>query len=227
MSESLLTRWARRKQAVRAAERLGAPPEPDAADPALALAPDANPDETPPDPQTALADLPSLEAFTHESDLAPFLRTGIPTALRNAALRRMWSTDPAIRDFVSEAREYAYDWNTPGSVPGLGPLLPSDDVQAMLGRLIGRAEAQDPQDPLEPAPAEAPDPGMGVAATDAEVDTAPPALLAESGPVSLGDAPSPASDAVGMPPEASSGVAKLEESPLRPRLRRHGGAIPT
>ncbi|MBL7309634.1 DUF3306 domain-containing protein, partial [Escherichia coli] len=81
--------------------------------------------------------LPSLEALTAETDLTPFLRAGIPAVLRNAALRRMWSLDPAIRDFVSEAREYAYDWNSPGGVPGLGPLLPSDDVQAMLGRLLG------------------------------------------------------------------------------------------
>jgi hypothetical protein len=49
----------------------------------------------------------------------------------------MWALDPAIRDFVGEARDYAYDWNAPGGVPGSGPLLASDDVDALLRRAIG------------------------------------------------------------------------------------------
>ena len=70
-----------------------------------------------------LALLPRIEDMTAATDLAQFLRKGVPTALRNAAMRRMWTLDPAIRDYVSEAREYAYDWNSPGAIPGAGPIL--------------------------------------------------------------------------------------------------------
>lgn len=154
MSDGFLSRWARRKRAVRAAERRlpdaqAAEPEADGsgADPETLTTGEALPpaatstaldaDPAAPAAEDPLANLPPLDALTPHSDLAPFLRAGVPTAVRNAALRRMWSLDPAIRDFVSEAREYAYDWNSPGGVPGLGPLLPGDDVKAMLRRLVG------------------------------------------------------------------------------------------
>src|SRR3546814_8539167 len=63
--------------------------------------------------------------------------------------------DPAIRDFVGHARDYAYDWNTPGGVPGSGALQP-EDVAAMVRRIFGdfepeasssgRAIGEDPQE---------------------------------------------------------------------------------
>lgn len=79
-----------------------------------------------------LAKLPSLDSLTAQTDLTQFLRAGVPIVMRKAALRRMWSLDTNIRDYVSEAREYAYDWNVVGGVPGNGPLLPTDDIKAML-----------------------------------------------------------------------------------------------
>ncbi|WP_419951783.1 DUF3306 domain-containing protein [Methylobacterium sp.] len=79
-----------------------------------------------------LAKLPSLDSLTAQTDLTQFLRAGVPMVMRKAALRRMWSIDTNIRDYVSEAREYAYDWNAVGGVPGNGPLLPTDDIKAML-----------------------------------------------------------------------------------------------
>ena len=85
-----------------------------------------------------LAALPRLEDITPEMDLSVFMRSGVPAGLRNAALRRMWALDPAIRDRVGDALEYAYDWNIPGSVPGSGPLLPIDDVASMLRSLRPR-----------------------------------------------------------------------------------------
>ncbi|MFB0489178.1 hypothetical protein ABIE45_001764 [Methylobacterium sp. OAE515] len=246
MSEGFLSRWTRRKLAVRAAalaER-GAPTAPDAAP---RPAPDAGAAETdliapqpgsearPPEPELAddpVVDLPPLEALTPETDLAPFLRAGVPTALRNAALRRMWSLDPAIRDFVSEAREYAYDWNSPGGVPGLGPLLPSDDVEAMLRRLLGGAakatpasgETRDSQPEGSPEPGRAPEcPLVADAAPPGPdpQDHAPalpaPAATVQRAAPAFPD-PTPARDPVPV-------VDGKETSP-GPRLRRHGGAMP-
>ncbi len=215
MSDGFLSRWARRKQAVRQSEADPAPVEADARPEAEAV--EAGTPATGAEPEAIadlLADLPSLSDLTAETDLLPFLRAGVPAALRNAALRKMWSVDPAIRDFVSEAREYAYDWNTPGSVPGLGPLLPGDDVKAMLGRLFNRdPEAALPADEAPP-PAEGPDLEPG---TDSTPAPAPQARLDPPGP-------GPRGETSGDPePTAAPAIRPIETV----RLRRHGGAMPS
>ena len=94
-----------------------------------------------------LARLPAVEELTGASEVTQFLRRGVPKALRNAALRRIWVLDPAIRDYLGEARDYAYDWNTPDGVPGSGPLLASDNVEAMLDRVMGDHETQPTREP--------------------------------------------------------------------------------
>ena len=231
MSETFLSRWARRKEAVRA-DRPETPP----------AAPEADGAQAPPGPDLTSADamqpragaepegaplpeLPSLEDLTAQSDLTAFLRTGVPTPLRNAALRRMWSLDPSIRDFVSEAREYAYDWNTPGGVPGLGPLLPTDDEKAMLDRLVGgvppkdEALAEEVQE--EPTvPTDEPGETAVAALPDAP---APPALetpSAATGPRPIESLQGP------VEPSATTVPQPAPTPPERPRLRRHGGAMP-
>ena len=261
MSEGFLSRWARRKVAVRAAERAeGKVPSPEAKAPdcAPALGRDAPATEAGIDepeasvgghpeqePDALLADLPSLDTLTSGTDLAPFLRAGVPSALRNAALRRMWSLDPAIRDFVSEAREYAYDWNSPGGVPGLGPLLPTDDVAAMLRRLVGsvpeqpsgsgsieassremvREAQQEPAPEAEAASASAADCAGKAAAMPGGAEPGVVHLLSEAAPTA-----SAAHVRPGLPLDArSSPVPELVppvQAPERPRLRRHGGAMP-
>ena len=52
---------------------------------------------------------------------------GVPADLTRAALRRVWTVDPAIRDFVGLA-ENAWDFTDPNAMPGFGPLEASDDV---------------------------------------------------------------------------------------------------
>lgn len=108
--------------------------------------------------QTELDALPRLEDLRPDTDIRGFLRPGVPASLRNAALRRMWSLDPAIRDFVGHARDYAFDWNTPGGVPGNSTLDPRDAV-ALLARLIGSDKqpadsGTEPLDTAQPNPAE-------------------------------------------------------------------------
>lgn len=216
MSDGILSRWARRKQAVRAAERAAvqpATPEVLPSNPPAEGAPES-PAEPSPEEAEALADaiakLPRLEDLTAETDLAPFLRAGIPSVLRNAALRRMWSVDPAIRDFVSEAREYAYDWNTPGGVPGLGPMLPTDDVKAMVERIMrGHAPAPQDEEPEGPEPEPV---------AQAPTEPQPPEVAAIPAPTHA-DTPHP---------NPSAEAAEACQSPtIVSRLRRHGGAMPS
>jgi hypothetical protein len=148
MSGEFLSRWSRLKEEARRSER---GPQPDAAEaPAGATPPEADPASVLAEPELTpeeLAALPQVEEITAASDISGFLRRGVPDALRNAALRRMWTLDPAIRDFVGEARDYAYDWNTPGGVPGSGALDPADDVAAMVRGVFGDSPPASP--PLE------------------------------------------------------------------------------
>jgi Protein of unknown function (DUF3306) len=130
-----LSRWSRRKIEMRrekppvAAPAPVALPEPEDAQAVSGEEAALTPEE--------LAALPSIEELTPDTDITVFLRKGVPEFLKNAALRRMWSLDPAIRDYVGDARDYSYDWNVPGGVPGNGPLPPGDDVEAMVGRMFG------------------------------------------------------------------------------------------
>src|SRR6185295_18574503 len=97
-----LSRWSRRKQAAssdakRVKEEL---PEP-------AAVPPGPPQKTDDafDPST----LPPIDSITAISDVRDFLRAGVPAELTRAALRRAWSADPAIRDFIGLA-ENSWDF---------------------------------------------------------------------------------------------------------------------
>ncbi len=95
-------------------------------------APNAEPEEV------ALEDLPPIESIDASTDLSQWLRKRVPDAWRQAALKRAWTTDPAISQFTGLA-ENAWDWNAPDGVPGFGPLSPTHDVTQLLGRVIGRS----------------------------------------------------------------------------------------
>ena len=71
------------------------------------------------------------------TDITGFLRKGVPEHLRNAALRKSWALDPAIRNYVNPALEYAYDWNTPGGVPGSSEIGAGMDVARLVSQIMG------------------------------------------------------------------------------------------
>jgi hypothetical protein len=137
MSEDFLSRWSRRKAEARR-EAAAEDKDGQRQNPADPLGPPAEPTLTPDE----IAALPSIKELTAETDVTVFLRRGVPETLRNAALRRTWLLDPAIRDFAGHARDYDYDWNIPGGAPGHGALEPGDDVTAMLRRILGAPEGE-------------------------------------------------------------------------------------
>ncbi|WP_019905153.1 DUF3306 domain-containing protein [Methylobacterium sp. 77] len=210
-----LSRWSKRKRAlVREAPPASLPTETEAAPLLEEL------DEAGSLPPEELAKLPSLDSLTAQTDLAQFLRAGVPMMMRKAALRRMWSLDTNIRDYVSEAREYAYDWNVVGGVPGNGPLLPTDDIKAMLRDIFDGTPVAEPEAATEPVTVtsgigETDEPGEEPvsATTDEEteqVDPEPVLLASQTSGPSL-----PVSAPRRQPEDA--GV---------PKPRRHGGAVP-
>ena len=83
------------------------------------------------------ANLPPIESIGAGSDIRPFLALGVPADLTRAALRRAWSTDPAIRDFIGLS-ENSWDFNAQDGVPGFGSL-----TRQLVARMTGEAESSD------------------------------------------------------------------------------------
>ena len=122
-----LGRWARRKQESKRAPAPDAPPlvEGQAA--------------TSADPAAADLPLPSLDSIIPGADVSAFFQGHVPEALRNAALRKLWTTDPEISGFI-EMADYQWDFNNPDSIPGWGSTLPQTDITRLANRLLGVAE---------------------------------------------------------------------------------------
>ena len=131
--KGFLARWSQRKQEAKQPE-----PKQDAPVAATSDVPAGPPAEAEPEPEFDLSSLPKLEELTGSTDITAFLKKGVPEHLRNAALRKSWALDPAIRNYVNPALEYAYDWNTPGGVPGSGELGAGVDVARMVSQIMGQ-----------------------------------------------------------------------------------------
>lgn len=194
--DSFLSRWAQRKQAVRQAEAVEAKAK--AEPPAEA--------EAAIDPAT----LPPIETLTVESDFSVFLAKGVPAGLRQAALRKLWLTEPSVLEYKPLV-EYNWDF----TAPGYGDLLPTDDIKKLVQQIL----------PDEPAEQQQ---GEQLAETSAVVspaEAAPSDTGADigTGTGSLRIAPLPPEAPLAEAPEQT--VEPAEAAPLPPR-RRHGGALP-
>jgi hypothetical protein len=176
--EPFLSRWSRRKREAGEADGGGdadgpAPDpaeKPDAGEVAAARgteAPAATPGDAPGGalPPFDPASLPPLESISATTDIRAFLAPGVPPELTRAALRRVWTADPAIRDFVGLA-ENSWDFNAAGSITGFGTLEMTDELRRRITEMVGRslkpeapegeqspeASSQDTVSSAEPAP---------------------------------------------------------------------------
>lgn len=128
--EEFLARWSRRKRA----SKSDAPPAETAKPAGEASVPSP---EAEAEPDVDLGSLPPIDAITAATDVTAFLRKGVPQELMHMALRRAWSADPAIRDFIGLA-ENAWDFNDPKAMPGFGPLDCSQaELAAWVDRIVG------------------------------------------------------------------------------------------
>ena len=222
--KGFLARWSQRKQ--EAKEEIKQPErEAPAADAEIAAGPATEAEaEKEAVPEFDLSSLPSLEELTSETDITGFLRKGVPEHLRNAALRKSWALDPAIRNYVNPALEYAYDWNTPGGVPGNSELGAGIDIARMVTQIMGTGEA--PAEP--PVDAEVP-----VEITNDPESSGQPKPDLPDQPLRLSGQPEPvepnpvradAGASLGPVQEAIS-VASDSAAPQQP-VRRHGSAKP-
>ena len=218
--KGFLARWSERKrEAARSESERELKPAP--SDAAAPEAPAAETTSSETEPPFDLASLPKLEDLTADTDLTVFFKKGVPESIRNAALRKSWALDPAIRNYVNPALDYAYDWNTPGGVPGAGELAPGTDIARMVAQVMGGIE---PKRSSEPETSQADDPPAPVA-DDMRQPDAPPQ------PVRLSEATLPEQSTAG-PHATGESVVQDEESnaPHDPASqqspRRHGSARP-
>ena len=81
------------------------------------------------------ASLPPIESIGANTDVTAFLRPGVPPDLTRAALRRAWTSDPAIKDFVGLV-ENGWDFNNANAVGGFGPIAPQE-VARLVTQAVG------------------------------------------------------------------------------------------
>jgi hypothetical protein len=214
--KGFLKRWSQRKQEAKQPE-----PKPDA--------PAAVADAPPPvakgeaEQEFDLSSLPKLEELTGTTDITAFLRKGVPENLRNEALRKSWALDPAIRNYVNPALEYAYDWNTPGGVPGNSELGAGFDVARFVSQIMGESKGEAATTAPETADAPANTPESS-AQRDAMQKTGPefPVQALRLGNEVVSDTPDGGTVAEQAPKSDTSESA----APQQP-VRRHGSAKPT
>jgi hypothetical protein len=210
--KSFLSRWSQRKQEAKQPERDAPAAETDVpSEPVAASAAE---------PKFDLSSLPKLEDLTETTDITAFLRKGVPESLRNAALRKSWALDPAIRNYVNPALDYAYDWNTPGGVPGSSEIGAGVDVARLVSQIMGTGESvvSTAAAPNESAGAYAPLP-------DANAPQKPePDLPVDA--VRLGSETASMAQKAANAEEGQS--TEAEQSPVAPQqsVRRHGSAKP-
>lgn len=223
--DNILARWSRRKLATRLDDASGAPetehlPSQVAKDDA-ALFTEPGPPETEAEELDAQAveALPRIEDLTAESDVTAFLKKGVPMALKRAALRKIWSLDPGIRDYVGPS-EYAWDFNQPGSMAGFGAL--DANKETVVGFLSKAARAIDRV--AEPAEATQTADPVHEQTADDPPRAAPAIEQPEAAPAK--SAPTDSPPETGPPTLVTRTDASLRvEADLRPQPR-HGGAMP-
>ena len=166
------------------------------------------------------ASLPSIDSITADTDIVAFLKFGVPTELMRAALRRAWTSDPAIRDFIGVA-ENQWDFNDPNGMAGFGRLDASESGVTFLAQLSStRGEMPD-------LLAEGATPVERFASNAA---CSEPSKADQHGQIDAGQSPSTdsiiSSCAVaeaGAATKAAHGIAEYDA----PRSRRsHGSALP-
>jgi Protein of unknown function (DUF3306) len=229
--EGFLSRWTRLKhEAVETPE----PASKDAPDSALSegaprTAPDVEADAPPREttigkPAIDLSLLPSIESITATTDIRAFLSAGVPADLARAALRRAWSSDPAIRDFIGLS-ENSWDFNAPGGIPGFGPIDPAE-VGRLVAQAIGKPEVAAAAGNAYPPPTQADQPqpcesGQTATASDASAASDQRPELQDHRAVASEEIMqrTKADVAVQEPPERS------KDAVTSPR-RSHGGALP-
>jgi hypothetical protein len=136
--ENFLTRWSSRKRASRTPsarqDAVHAPRDANGTIEDGAVDKTAREGDAQDKPPFDVAQLPSIDSIGPETDIAGFLRKEVPPELTRAALRRAWTSDPAIKNFVGLV-ENGWDFNDPSAMAGFGTISP-EEVARLAGKVI-------------------------------------------------------------------------------------------
>jgi hypothetical protein len=209
--DNFLSRWSRRKREAGAQSGREASAPPERNDRGEAVTPPCGDDKSPDSPGSVppassapdfdVSSLPPIEAIGADTDISAFLQKGVPSALRHAALRRVWSADPAIRDFVGPNENF-WDAAGPDGIPGFGALDPNLDVKRMVSELFGENE-----------------PAKAKPETSEFTD-------ASGSPAEISETPAPSERPSQQNENAAPQQQMSEPAPAKKITRRHGGAMP-
>ncbi|HZP68699.1 MAG TPA: DUF3306 domain-containing protein [Pseudolabrys sp.] len=215
--DNFLSRWSRRKREAveREAKKSGDEAKTESGQESDERSPSQPDASVQASPELDIERLPPIESIDANTDITAFMRAGVPEDLKRAALRRAWSADPAIRDFMGPTENY-WEAAGPDGVPGFGDLDPAFDVKRMVSELFGETQRKDRAE--EHAPAD----GAG---------NSPPALVESHGEATQLPPPTFASETPSHSPEpGDENAAAQKESPASAQVkkiaRRHGSAVP-
>ena len=220
--DNFLSRWSRRKRGADAgnseAKNSGEKPDNREAPSDDQTGQVAAKEEAGRPPAFDVASLPPIESIDAGTDISAFMQTGVPAALRHAALRRAWTADPAIRDFMGPTENF---WDAPGpdgTIPGFGELDPGLDVKRMVSELFGETPP-DKAEPEQRAPAAAP-------AQSSENLETPDGRGKTEAHVPQQSAPQQTDNGASQKKATEIVEQTAEEKPMQKMTRRHGGAMP-
>ncbi|MGE0848314.1 MAG: DUF3306 domain-containing protein [Hyphomicrobiaceae bacterium] len=226
--ESFVARWSRLKREAleKPSEVEPAPPQSEekAAPEEEARAPSPQAD---PSPRSAvdLESLPPIESITSTTDIQAFLQSGVPADLTREALRRVWTSDPAIRDFIGLA-ENQWDFTDPGAMPGFGPLEDADNVSELVAQALGKLSESAPVQ--EELGVDVPDasPGTSSATDPVNLSTPPQVLGMPAGNEMGGDSVLAVEEHKKIDSAALQHDVGSEKDRHTPNRRAHGRALP-
>lgn len=162
--ETFLSRWSRLKQEAEQTKEPAGDRKPGTGAPDVDTKPEVAKLESArsknaPEQEFDISTLPPIDSIGVDTDIRSFLQKGVPLELTRAALRRAWTSDPAIRDFI-EVAENQWDFATGSNLPGFGNLDLSDDVRRMIAEMFqapSRATKKEPAKETSNAPANKPE----------------------------------------------------------------------
>jgi hypothetical protein len=175
------------------------------------------------EPEFDLSSLPKLEEMTATTDITGFLRKGVPEHLRNAALQKSWALDPAIRNYVNPALDYAYDWNTPGGVPGSSEIGAGMDVARLVSQIMGSGESLADPSVSDPEPGKA---SASDAAQEAGVELPTEALRLTDERIPIAQKPANPEEVAASEGQREVDAPQSESAAPQQTVRRHGSAKP-
>ena len=227
--ENVVSRWSRLKRESESRRKRQTEMSESAALSGAAATTPANADEdvetgTHATPTFDPTSLPSIDSITAGTDIRIFLQSGVPAKLTEAALRRAWVSDPAIRDFIGIA-ENQWDFTKPTTIPGFGPLQEARDKLSLIARAAGSLDKLSARLPDTPASAGKPESATGDSRRD-ELENTPRETQAAPATRAIDSEMSNTAPESSRIEQAAKNNLSLASTNPRRRRHAHGGALP-